>query len=1388
MKRIAKHILAVFLSLVLMGALMLQILPGVMAVDYLDTLPQKHYGDYGTVNIVYDQGSCYSMQGLTVDTNYTYCAKIGSNDAIAMIVRLEKATGAKVNMVNSANNSYYFYNLGHANALDLATINGVQQMFVTGGANLIRLTMNGTTLTTAGTYTATYNGAAASMTAAQIMYASSKEVMVIVKSGRVLYTGTLDPTASSGNIELVKLCTLDVSNVRLKGEMQDYSTYTQQGFDYHDGKIFLPLSGNAYVETINHSVVLVYDLEGATGTIRNDPTLSFRVISGTYSGLFEIEDVAVCDQDGKLYFSSNRRKTESDTDYDGVSYFMGYVYDPAMSTIGPADYRWETINNNWVSVMSGGNAFNNPVRVLGTISNNTMSSSVYHMNHGVVLQHDLPWAVEWKSSGGFGGGGMLLSGGKTSAVVDEPYIFRYKNSTFISMGYFDGKQHNNYGIKLSDYGIDGVVEHVYRLTNKIAADGSNMVYLSVDGKELGALNNYYIGLADQNQKVNWVSGKDLTFSYQGTTSNPLDQCKLDYLQIWANGVDTEHGNAYRWETENDNLTPVTGSGYTENTPIIYNGSVSGTTFSAACFRLSEPVVLLHDQQWSIQWEYEGALSGGTFLFSAGEGGRNPNAPFLFRYGSNLIFLGAHDGTQHSNYGIDLSNHGIDGTAKHTYCLKNKVFTDGTNMVYLYVDGQEIGPMNNAYTGINDRNTTSDWLNGRDLVFDYIGNRAYSVNGQYTYLQVNEDGCSHNYTAKVTAPTCTNQGKTTYTCSMCGHTYDDDLTAAIGHNYTTVTTESTCTTPGSVTSTCTRCGETTVESLPLRGHIYNSQVVLPTCTEKGYTLYTCDCGYCMTDYEKPALGHSYKATVVAPNCTNPGYTTYRCTNCDDTYVADHVDALGHSYKATVIEPTCTTGGYTTYRCSACGTVTQGDETAATGHDYETTVILPTCTTPGYIAYTCNICGSSSNENYTAANGHKYTSKVTMPTCTTGGYTTYTCTSCGHTYKDQFTNATGHSYTSEVTVPTCTTGGYTTYTCTGCGHTYKDLFTNATGHNFANGVCGSCGEADPNYAPSVVIPTLALKAPTLEFKDMITVNAMFTAENLEDVVEMGMITYTEKVDEWSVETANHVIPGTTYDASTGRYIACSQGIHAKYLGDTVYLACYAKLTDGSYVYTKLAGYSPVQYATSKLKGNDTALKQLVVAMLNYGAAAQVHFNHNVDNLANATLTAEQIALPEAYRADMVSTVASPAQAKQGAFYNNKGFAKRYPSISFEGAFCINYFFTPAYAPVGEITLYYWNAADFESAQVMTAENASGSIVMEIQANGEYRADIAGIAAKALGEGVYVAATYTDGTTTWTSGVLGYSIGAYCSSQATKGGTIADLAMATAVYGYQAKQFFG
>ena len=732
-----KRFLASLLSFVLLLGLIMPVLPTVSAVDISSTVPQKHYGDYGTLAMVYDQNSCYSMQGMTVNNTYVYCAKTGNNDAKAIVVRIDKSTGAKTVMTNSATGYGYFTNLGHANALDIVTVNGKENLFVTGGSNLVRLTINGTKLTTAGTYTATLNGAAASMTAVQIMSANDSQVKVLVKSGRTLYTGTLNPTASSGTIALTKLCTLDIANVRLKGSMVDYSAFTQQGFDYHDGKVFLPLTGNAAVETINQSVVLVYDLEGASGTIRNDPTLSFRIISGTYAGLFEIEDCAICPITGQLYFNSNRRKTASDTDYDGVSYFSGYVYNPAMSTTRADDYRWELSGNNWNSVMTGGNTFNEASLFHGTVSSGSMNQAIYSLSRSVVLKHDQPWVLEWKSSGSFSSGSMMLATARTRGVTDAPFLFRYKNSEFIAIGYWNGSQHNNYGIRLGDYGIDGTATHVYRMTNKIASNGTNMVYLSVDGKELGAMNNYYVNATNKGTTSNWISGKDFTFSYMGAYGHPLHNCKLSYMQVWANGVPEDQDQTYRWETSG-NLNAITGEGLTANAATLYRGSVSGAAHSGTAFRLNQPVKLMHNRPWSVEWQSK-SVSGGAFLFSSSDGSKTKDAPFIFRYGANLIFLGAYDGSKHANYGIDLLDHGIDGAANHVFCLTNKIAADGSNMVYLSVDGKELGAMNNVYNGINDQNTTSAWISGKDFVFDYMGTNPYPITGTVNYVQVWEDG-------------------------------------------------------------------------------------------------------------------------------------------------------------------------------------------------------------------------------------------------------------------------------------------------------------------------------------------------------------------------------------------------------------------------------------------------------------------------------------------------------------------------------------------------------------------------------------------------------------------------------------------------------------------------
>ena len=77
--------------------------------------------------------------------------------------------------------------------------------------------------------------------------------------------------------------------------------------------------------------------------------------------------------------------------------------------------------------------------------------------------------------------------------------------------------------------------------------------------------------------------------------------------------------------------------------------------------------------------------------------------------------------------------------------------------------------------------------------------------------------THNYKATVTAPTCTAKGYTTHTCA-CGDSYVDTYTDALGHAWDSgkVTKQPTATEDGVKTYTCTRCGETKTETISATG--------------------------------------------------------------------------------------------------------------------------------------------------------------------------------------------------------------------------------------------------------------------------------------------------------------------------------------------------------------------------------------------------------------------------------------------------------------------------------------------------------------------------------------------------------------------------------------------
>ena len=122
-----------------------------------------------------------------------------------------------------------------------------------------------------------------------------------------------------------------------------------------------------------------------------------------------------------------------------------------------------------------------------------------------------------------------------------------------------------------------------------------------------------------------------------------------------------------------------------------------------------------------------------------------------------------------------------GTAG-TYYLRIRKLDDSYNC-YRSDDG-------NTFTEIFSYDNTG--IEADKIVLDaYTG---MTTGYKYTVESLNfmEPDHKHSYTSEVTAPTCTAEGYTTYTCTSCGHSYTGDSVAALGHEY--------------VNGVCVRCGK------------------------------------------------------------------------------------------------------------------------------------------------------------------------------------------------------------------------------------------------------------------------------------------------------------------------------------------------------------------------------------------------------------------------------------------------------------------------------------------------------------------------------------------------------------------------------------------------------
>ena len=317
--------------------------------------------------------------------------------------------------------------------------------------------------------------------------------------------------------------------------------------------------------------------------------------------------------------------------------------------------------------------------------------------------------------------------------------------------------------------------------------------------------------------------------------------------------------------------------------------------------------------------------------------------------------------------------------------------------------------------------------------------------------------------------CTEDGLTRHTCSICGDTYDD-VVKATGHTWgykVTGTNKSVC--------ECKVCGKTKEHNFSIFSD-KESEKKDPTCTKAGMVVATCaDCGRRRWVYDetRPALGHDWKdngngtttcqregcgkshthtldegEVTKKPSCEEKGVKTYHCKEADCNYTkTEDIAATGHTWDDGKIttEASCDHTGVKTYTCKTCGD-TRTETIAMLEHTWDEGQVTtkPTCTEKGIRTYTCNVCKATKTADI-AATGHDYEVKDHKDaTCTEDGYTTSVCKNCEDEKKETI-KATGHDWDKGkvTTKATCTEAGVMTYTCNVCKET-KTEEIEATGH--------------------------------------------------------------------------------------------------------------------------------------------------------------------------------------------------------------------------------------------------------------------------------------------------------------------------------------------------------
>ena len=488
-------------------------------------------------------------------------------------------------------------------------------------------------------------------------------------------------------------------------------------------------------------------------------------------------------------------------------------------------------------------------------------------------------------------------------------------------------------------------------------------------------------------------------------------------------------------------------------------------------------------------------------------------------------------------------------------------------------------------------------------------------------------CDHRYVAGApVAATCTTQGYTVYTCSLCKNSYQDNFVAALGHNY-------------------------------VKGN-----VVPATCTQTGYTVYTCSrCSDSKQDDITEKTAHTY----VNGTCSSCGAVKRNegdpvtVTTVVGDYAATNKWSNGVKYTTLEMDNVITVSADTAKKWQYTGNYYTSDQT---WRIYQTD--------GGQIKITAADSATISSVKFTfttANNGALYYngSKVTSGTAINVNGATSAVFTVGNTgsgsngqirvskievsyipmeEEEPHVHTPASAVIEDLVEQTCTTSGsYVAVVycldpecCEELSRTTVVLA--ATGHkdDVADHKCDDCGEvltecADNNNDGKCDICGADL-GPVVDANLKFYSVGLVLGADIRGVFQISYKPASSKYVSFKVFIDGEEVALTT-TSSYGKttYLGYAVNFAAKEMADEVTATIIGVTAEGEEFASEPMIWSIKQGAFAMLderasKDTEAARNQMILIanMLNYGAEAQKNFGYNTENLATDGLKDEYKAL--------------------------------------------------------------------------------------------------------------------------------------------------------------------